>query len=451
MHSNHNKLLACVVVLFVIFVTLLTSYVVHREEEYHIDLLQTRLQDYNQLVYSLHNNPSVHTGDEYSRTCDSASATSDHWISPRQEIRLTVTDLEGNVLYESTDSVTGQQHVNHLSRSEFQQALATGQGFAVMRKSETLGHDYFYSATRCGDCIVRSALPYDTHLKETISGDYGYLYAAILVTLVLVGLFYYMSRRMGKTELNNQELQTKLQLEKEYNQYKYELSHNIAHELKTPVASVLGYLETIIDSRAKGNITDEQMTHFLERSYSQTQRLNALVQDISTLNKITGSRTVEKEEVDLSALVGGIIDEVALKLELQEMTVVNDLPKNLKLWCNASMVYSIFRNLTDNAIAYAGKGTQIHIGFYQEPVYGRTSRETTYYFSFYDNGPGISEEHLSRIFERFYRVDKGRSRKLGGTGLGLAIVKNAVVMQGGSITAKNRPEGGLEFVFSLVG
>jgi signal transduction histidine kinase len=320
-----------------------------------------------------------------------------------------------------------------------------------MRKSETLGHDYFYSATRCGNCIVRSALPYDTHLKETLSGDYGYLYAAVLITLVLIVLFYYMSRRMGKTELNNQELQTKLQLEKEYNQYKYELSHNIAHELKTPVASVLGYLETIIDSRTKGNITDEQMTHFLERSYSQTQRLNALVQDISTLNKITGSRTVEKEEIDLSALVSGIIDEVALKLELQEMTVVNDLPKNLKLWCNASMVYSIFRNLTDNSIAYAGKGTQIHIGFYQEPVYGRTSRETTYYFSFYDNGPGIGEEHLTRIFERFYRVDKGRSRKLGGTGLGLAIVKNAVVMQGGSITAKNRPEGGLEFVFSLVG
>ena len=107
------------------------------------------------------------------------------------------------------------------------------------------------------------------------------------------------------------------------------------------------------------------------------------------------------------------------------------------------MLYSIFRNLTDNTIAYAGTNIQITIKCFRQG-------EKYHYFSFADTGCGVSSEHLGRLFERFYRVDKGRSRKLGGTGLGLAIVKNAVLLLGGSIFAKNNPDGGLEFIFTLV-
>ena len=96
----------------------------------------------------------------------------------------------------------------------------------------------------------------------------------------------------------------------------------------------------------------------------------------------------------------------------------------------------------DNAIAYAGSNIQININWFRED-------ENFYYFSFADTGIGVSPEHLNRLFERFYRVDKGRSRKLGGTGLGLAIVKNAVIIHGGNISAKNNQGGGLEFVFTL--
>ncbi len=418
------RLFIAIISLFLLFAASMTIYLMHREENRHIELLQTRLQSYNNGAYEIHR-----------FTQDSLG-----WIAPRKEIRLTVIDLQGNVIFDSTDSIPGQYHANHRDREEVQQALSNGHGYALIRSSKTTGRDYFYYATRFKDCIVRSALPYDTELRQSFASDHHYLYAAILITLILLGLFLYMTRRIGETETANIELQTKLELEQQYNQFKYELSHNIAHELKTPVASIQGYLETIIDARKTGNIAEEQLTHFLERSYSQSQRLNALVQDISTLNRMSERHGIDREMVDVAELVRGIIDEVALKLELQQMTVENLLPHSIRRECNASLVYSIFRNLIDNSIAYAGQRTTITILL-----------EPNGMFRYYDNGPGIPEEHLPRIFERFYRIDKGRSRKLGGTGLGLAIVKNAVLLHGGNISARNRNEGGLEFTFNLFG
>ena len=151
---------------------------------------------------------------------------------------------------------------------------------------------------------------------------------------------------------------------------------------------------------------------------------------------------IDMEKMDISVLVTNIVNEVSLELEEKHITVVNSLKKEIQIRGNYSLLYSIFRNLTDNAIAYAGNDIQITINCFRED-------EKFYYFSFSDTGVGVPEEHLNRLFERFYRVDKGRSRKLGGTGLGLAIVKNAVLFHGGTIFAKNMPKGGLEFVFTL--
>lgn len=408
--KKNYRLLTAIICLFLLFAASMTIYVIHREENHRIDLLHTRLQEYNKW---------------HNQATDS--------------IRLTIIDLRGEVIYESADTVSGLTHPNHLNRPEVQQALREGSGYAVIRSSETTGIDYFYSATLIGDSvIVRSALPYNTQLRQSFAADRHYLFAACLISLVLLALFLYMTRRMGQTETQNIELQTKLQLEQQYSQYKHQLSHNIAHELKTPVASIQGYLETIIEARRTGSISDEQLSHFLERSYSQSQRLNALVQDISTLNRMAENHTLERTPTDVAALVRNILDEVALRLELQDMTVDVQLPPHLVIPCNASHVYSIFRNLIDNSIAYAGKGTTICI-----------LSEGNNSFRYYDNGPGIPDEHLPRIFERFYRIDKGRSRRLGGTGLGLSIVKNAVLLHGGTITVSNRAEGGLEFRFTL--
>ena len=228
--------------------------------------------------------------------------------------------------------------------------------------------------------------------------------------------------------------------EEEQARLKRQLTQNIAHELKTPVSSIQGYLETILSNP---NIPKDTVRTFLERSYAQSNRLTTLLRDISVLTRMDEApEMMEREAVNLSLVVENIINEVNLGLEEKHIKVINLMPQALMINGNHSLLYSIFRNLMDNAIAYAGTNIHITINCFRED-------DTFYYFSFSDSGIGVEEEHLTRLFERFYRVDKGRSRKLGGTGLGLAIVKNAVLFHGGTIFAKNAPNGGLEFVFTL--
>lgn len=228
--------------------------------------------------------------------------------------------------------------------------------------------------------------------------------------------------------------------EQEQARLKKQLTQNIAHELKTPVSSIQGYLETIVSNP---DLPRERINTFLERSYAQSNRLAHLLRDISVLTRMEEAPSmIESEPVNLTSIMQNILNEVTLELEEKQITANNLLPENLIVQGNSSLLYSIFRNLTDNAIAYAGTGITITIRCFRED-------ERFYYFSFSDTGVGVGAEHLSRLFERFYRVDKGRSRKLGGTGLGLAIVKNAVILHGGTIFAKNNPGGGLEFIFTL--
>lgn len=245
-------------------------------------------------------------------------------------------------------------------------------------------------------------------------------------------IFQDMSFEISINDITQEEEQARL---------KRQLTQNIAHELKTPVSSIQGYLETIINNP---NLPKENMRTFLERSYAQSNRLTCLLRDISVLTRMDEApEMVEKEPVNLARIIENILNEVALGLEEKHISVVNKVPSELTVTGNSSLLYSIFRNLTDNSIAYAGTDITLKISCFRED-------ERYYYFSFSDTGVGVPEEHLNRLFERFYRVDKGRSRKLGGTGLGLAIVKNAVMFHGGTIFAKNMPGGGLEFVFTLL-
>lgn len=231
------------------------------------------------------------------------------------------------------------------------------------------------------------------------------------------------------------------QSKEEQARIKRQLTQNISHELKTPTSSIQGYLETLMENP---DMDAEKRRLFVERCYAQSLRLANLLQDISALNRMddeVGLQSMNQERISIPQLVNSIIQEVALQLEERRMDMANQLSEDVIVRGDASLIYSIFRNLTDNAIAYAGEATTI--------VVKCTAKEEFFHFTFADNGVGVADEHLSRIFERFYRVDKGRSRKLGGTGLGLAIVKNAVVLHGGNIVASNGENGGLVFQFTL--
>ncbi|MCK5028428.1 MAG: two-component sensor histidine kinase [Bacteroidales bacterium] len=221
---------------------------------------------------------------------------------------------------------------------------------------------------------------------------------------------------------------------------KQQMTSNIAHELKTPVTSINGYLETILDDP---NIEAEKKNHFIERANVQATRLADLINDIVILNKIEeAGEHFAFEEINISKLILEVKDEFETAIEKKKMNLNVDLKQDSIVDGNKPLILSIFRNLIDNAINYAGENTEILVNLYNED-------NKFYYFSFSDNGIGIPEEHLTRIFERFYRIGSDRSRKLGGTGLGLAIVKNAVVLHKGEISVRNSENGGTEFLFTL--
>lgn len=220
---------------------------------------------------------------------------------------------------------------------------------------------------------------------------------------------------------------------------KRQLTNNINHELKTPVAAIQGYLETMTTSK---DMTAEERDTFIAKCYAHCQRLTQLLNDVSTITRLEdGSNRIEKESTNLRAIIDEIASDVALLPDDKRMRMNIELPETLTVMGNSTLLMSIFKNLTDNAIAYSG-GRDIYIKLVAED-------DKKYTLSFADNGIGIDSDHIGHIFERFYRIDAGRSRKLGGTGLGLSIVKNAVLFHGGDITVENRKVGGLKFVLTL--
>lgn len=221
---------------------------------------------------------------------------------------------------------------------------------------------------------------------------------------------------------------------------KQQMSNNITHELRTPVSSIRGYVETILSCRS---LSPEKQHYFLERAHAQVVRLTDLIRDVALISKTEEApETMPREEIDINSVVSDIVEELRGQFSESKMKVTDEIPPHTSINGNYALVYSIFRNLMENSIRYSGEGTEIGIERYNED-------KEYYYFRFYDTGVGVPDEHLSRLFERFYRVTEGRTRDCGGTGLGLSIVRNAVLFHSGNISVRNRKGGGLEFLFSL--
>ena len=455
-------------ILFFVFVTIQYS----REREYQVEKLDTRLQVYNTMLLEAYaeNGLKLDSALTHSLAADS--------------VRITILDHKGVVLFD-TSSDQEDKLSNHGTRHEIVQALEKGHGYTIRRQSEADNQEYFYSATAGDKIVVRTAVPYGVTLTEVLQGDLGFVWVVLCVTLIINIILFFAIRRISLAVTNlrdfanaakdgnildydtssfsddelgevssviinmykdlkqtaierDKSLQETLFEEKEKIRIKHQLTSNINHEMKTPVQAIRGCFETLLN-----NNLDTETTHrLLESGYNNTMRLNDLLQDVALITRITDAKsTLEVAEVNVANVIKEICEEVDSYSVEEKMRINVTVPDNVVVKGNKQLIDAIFRNLVNNSIQYSG-GRDIFISLIKET-------DDCYWFDFYDNGTGVAEEHLSKIFERFYRIDSGRSRKMGGTGLGLSIVRNSVLFHNGEITAQNRKFAGLEFIFSL--
>ena len=427
--SYHKKLftllLSCIWVMVFCFI----GFQYYREKQFKTEVLNAQLQLSNSHILG---------------ALESGIAMEDyvHAIPlPFDDVRITLISEDGVVTYDSMHSADSMD--NHISRPEIRAAMQKGSGYNISRKSASDGNLYFYSATRGDGMIVRTAVPYSSSLRDLLKADWTFVWVIIFISVLISVAGYFSALKLGKTieSVNKfREEENALREEQEKSRLKRQLTNNINHELKTPVASIQVCLETLLSGIT---LTEEKKQELIERCYTQNERLRRLLADVSLITRIEdGAVNIERESVVINELIEDISSELSLMPEQEKFDVKVDFNETVTIHGNPSLLGSIFRNLTENAISYS-EGRTIYITLLE-------NNDDYCRVSFEDDGVGVEETCLPRLFERFYRVDKGRSRQKGGTGLGLSIVKHAVLYHGGTISAYIRPEGGLGFEFTLM-
>lgn len=371
----------------------------------------------------------------------------------RANTRITWISAEGTVLYDSTED----EHTfeNHKNRPEVKKAFAKGEGEDI-RKSDTIGEEMCYYAEKMPDGTV---LRVSRTMNSAMKSAFHILPFMIFLALVMIVTAWLLSkwqierliRPINTLDLENPleqemypELQPLLERIEQSNKEKEavaamrrEFSANVSHELKTPLTSISGYAEIMKD----GLVRPEDMQHFSEKIYQEASRLITLVEDIIKLSRLDEGRVeLEKEEVDLYELSREIISRLApqaaknrVRLELTGESV--------KYTGIRQILDEMIYNITENAIKYNNPGGKVSV-WAGNTLQGKKVVVT-------DNGIGIPEDQIDRIFERFYRVDKSHSKERGGTGLGLSIVKHGVILHHGEVHVESKLGEGtrMELVF----
>ena len=469
--SYHKRLFIMLLAFSWTIILCFVSFQYMREKQYRSEFIDAQLQ-----LYNVHLIAAIDEGLPYE---DYIAAKE----QPFDDLRVTVISHSGDVLFDNMISIDSLD--NHSLRPEVAFAMKKGSGYLIGRQSASDGREYFYSATKGERCVVRTAIPYSASLQELLRADWTFLSIMIAMSFIMGVLGYYATKRLGNNieRLNrfaakaekgesfdeaesfpNDELgsisnhivklyaqlqktikdrdiahEAAMREEQEKIRIKQQLTNNINHELKTPVASIQVCLETLLSGI---NLSEEKKQELIERCYANNERLRRLLEDVSLITRMeSGSQLIGKESVTINSIIDEVADELEMMPENERLNLHTDFNEVVVVEGNLSLIGSIFRNLTENAIAYSG-GKNIYISLIDNNEESCTIR-------FEDDGCGVDEMQLSRLFERFYRVDKGRSRRMGGTGLGLAIVKHAVQFHGGTIAVSNRSEGGLRFEFSL--
>lgn len=454
--SFHHKVLLSLLALCWMLVTAFIVFQYHRESTFRVELMNKELQMHNYRIID-----DMNKGEDI----ESIAARIG---TPLPNLRLTLIDSSGKVVYDNNDR-TPFPETNHSNRPEIIKARENGSGYSVERHSLSDDTEYFYSATLMRDGrVIRSAAPYDHLLRDFLKADSSFLWIMLAVTFAVSIVGYFVARRITTSianlnkfaekaekgeriyddwdfphdELGNiagnivklyvqrdQQHQAAIMQERDKIRLKKQLTNNINHELKTPVASIKICAELLRDHP---DLPENKRIDFIDRICNNTQRLTSMLEDVSSITRMDdGANVIEKEKINVRQVIDNVVENERLRTD---MSIHINVP-DMEIMGNRQLLESVFRNLIDNAISYSG-GTEIWI---------KGDKQGNFIFS--DNGCGIPDEHLPHIFERFYRIDKGRSREKGGTGLGLAIVKNAIAIHGGSIKACN--DGGLRFDFRL--
>lgn len=417
--SFSSKLFLSIIALFLAFASCFLLYQARREKAFKIALLNRQLQDYNTAL-----------GDALqSMPLQEDSLAQYLRRHPLPALRLTIIDPRGYVLYDNC-SKDYPYLSDHRDRKEIREALQDGSGYDLDRVSRTVEQEYFYSATYipAQELIIRAALPYDDTLPKALKADSSFLWFAALLVLVLVVVLFRFTR---KTSALLQQMQDRENLEMQR-----ELTQNISHELKTPLSGIRAYLETLHEHP---ELPEETRRQFIDRSWALTRRITDLMEDLGTLD--AAQRPIRRERLDLREIIGQVQEDSLGAFKEKQMLWECSLPETMPMTGDAKLLYGLFRNLTDNALRYAGEGSTVTL---------QAKKEGTFWqFSFADNGPGVPEDSLPHLYDRFFRTDKGRSREMGGTGLGLSIVREAVRLHGGTIRADNVPPHGLRHSFTL--
>jgi signal transduction histidine kinase len=344
--------------------------------------------------------------------------------------RITIINPFGVVLGDSDQDPMKME--NHSDRPEFVQALQNGFGQSV-RFSHTLGKNMMYVALPIENngkviAFVRTALSVST-ITETLND----IYYKIAVTGIIVSVVAVLS---GAIIVFNDVTRIR-RLEN----IRKDFVANVSHELKTPITSIKGFVETLLD----GSVKDPaQINNFLEIIAKHTERLNAIIEDLLSLSRLEESqskRDIVLNEEHLKSILATAIELSDIKARQKRIAINLSCSNILQARVNTLLLEQAVFNLIDNAIKYSEPDSTIEV------IAQQTENEIL--ISVRDNGCGIEQKHLSRLFERFYVVDKSRSRKLGGTGLGLAIVKHISGVHGGHATVESKVNEGSIFTIHL--
>jgi len=398
------------------------------------------------------------------------------------KLRITVIDADGVVLYDNQQNAATM--VNHAGRKEIKDAFATKGTATQKRHSATLNMDMLYLARYYPDLneVIRSSVPLEIYQKGIQQMQYAFAGVMSASLLLLGALGYFYSRRLVRPlfELRSAtesmaasnysvRVQTNSsdeigalskafnsmadQLEKEVRDLeekndklaelqvmRAEFVANVSHELKTPLTSIRGFVETLRNGHIKDPAVQER---FLEIIDIEVERLHQLISDILELSEIEGMEgELELQKFDLSTLLDDVATLLDDKATDSNVSIIVEDCEQLPVLASKYRIKQILINLVDNAIKYNRVGGKVYIRATREP-------DRMIVIRVKDTGEGIAPEHLPRVFERFYRVDKSHSRQMGGTGLGLSIVKHIAQLYAGTATVESIEGAGSTFTVRL--